>query len=344
MNYKNGQEHKEFWFGIFALVSITVGAGVLTLPYIFLKAGFLNSVLILIFLTVILIILYLYLAEILLRTKGRHQLTGLAEKYLGKKGKALMFVFSSIGIYGALLAYIIGGGKALNAIFPWNEQYYSIIYFIILSVILYYGKNVFIRVESIFSLIKLLFVVILGIILIPKFSITQINGFNIDYFYLPYGVFMFSLLAISSIPIMNENIRSKQTLKKSIIWGMIITGVVYLIFVLGMLGSGATTELSTTGLTGKVGLLANLFALFGISTAFIGLAYIQKEVFMYDYLLSKFNAWILTIILPIILYIINLDGLIRIIEVTGSVSGGLMLLLVLIIHTKAKNMEIERLN
>ena len=117
---------------------------------------------------------------------------------------------------------------------------------------------------------------------------------------------------------------------------MIITGVVYLIFVLGMLGSGATTELSTTGLTGKVGLLANLFALFGISTAFIGLAYIQKEVFMYDYLLSKFNAWILTIILPIILYIINLDGLIRIIEVTGSVSGGLMLLLVLIIHTKAK--------
>ena len=26
------------------------------------------------------------------------------------------------------------------------------------------------------------------IILIPKFSITQINGFNIDYFYLPYGV------------------------------------------------------------------------------------------------------------------------------------------------------------
>ena len=28
---------KEFWFGVFALVSITVGAGVLTLPYIFIK-------------------------------------------------------------------------------------------------------------------------------------------------------------------------------------------------------------------------------------------------------------------------------------------------------------------
>ena len=83
---------------------------------------------------------------------------------------------------------------------------------------LYYGKNVFIRVESIVSLIKLLFVVILGVILIPKFTITQVNGFNVEYFYLPYGVFMFSLLAVSSIPIMNEHIKSKQTLKKSIIW------------------------------------------------------------------------------------------------------------------------------
>ncbi|HIH25915.1 hypothetical protein J4476_05125 [Candidatus Woesearchaeota archaeon] len=329
---------KEFWFGVFALVSITVGAGVLTLPYIFIKAGFANSVIILIFMTVILMILYLYLAEVVLRTKGKHQLTGLAEKYLGKYGKTSMFIFSSIGIYGALLAYIIGAGKALNAIYFWNETYYSIIYFLIMSTILYYGKNVFIRVESIVSLIKLLFVVILGVILIPKFTITQVNGFNVEYFYLPYGVFMFSLLAVSSIPIMNEHIKSKQTLKKSIIWGMIITAVVYLIFVVGMIGAGATNELSTTSLGGKVGLLANCFALFGISTAFIGLAYIQKEVFMYDYLISKFNAWILTIILPILLYLIDLDGFIRIIEVTGSVSGGLMLLLVLIIHTKAKKL------
>ena len=90
---------KEFFESIALLMGTVIGAGVLGIPYIVYKAGFLTGLLALVFLGVAVLFMNLFVGEIVLSTKGKHQLTGYAEKYLGKKGKVLMALSMFIGIY-----------------------------------------------------------------------------------------------------------------------------------------------------------------------------------------------------------------------------------------------------
>ena len=98
------------------LIGTMIGAGLLAIPYIISQAGFWIGMLDLVIIAIILTTIHLYLGEITLRTKGFHQLTGYAERYIGKTGKKIMFIAMILGVYGALVAYLIGEGYALSAI------------------------------------------------------------------------------------------------------------------------------------------------------------------------------------------------------------------------------------
>ena len=110
-------KQKLFWEAIATMVGTIIGAGVLGLPYVVSQAGFLTGMITILGVGLVVLLLYLYLGETVLRTKGFHQLTGYAEKYLGKWGKGLMTFAMVFGTYGALIAYLIGEGEALAAIF-----------------------------------------------------------------------------------------------------------------------------------------------------------------------------------------------------------------------------------
>ena len=77
--------NKPFLEAVATLIGTMVGAGVLGIPYVFARAGFVTGLIDLIILGTAIVFIYLYLGEVVLRTKGNHQLTGYAEKYLGKK-------------------------------------------------------------------------------------------------------------------------------------------------------------------------------------------------------------------------------------------------------------------
>lgn len=108
----------------------SIGAGVLGIPYVIAKAGFLTGTFSLLALGIIVLLMYLYLGEIVLRTKGNHQLTGYAELYLGKLGKRLMFLTMVIGIYGALVAYLIGSSETLSKLLGGLQGNWLMAYFL----------------------------------------------------------------------------------------------------------------------------------------------------------------------------------------------------------------------
>src|SRR3989338_2637874 len=89
------------------LIGFTIGAGILGIPFVVAKAGFLTGLLNILVLGILILILNLYLGEVTLRTKGIHQLTGYARIYLGKIVNFLMTSSFIIFSYGALAAYII---------------------------------------------------------------------------------------------------------------------------------------------------------------------------------------------------------------------------------------------
>src|SRR3989344_9482968 len=112
---------KEMWVAVWTLISIIIGAGVIGLPYIIQKAGFLTGLLVIILVVLIMTLINFYLAEIVLRTKNKHQIPGLGGIYLGKFGKYFISTFYVLGIYGALTAYIIAAGQVLSAIFNFGN-------------------------------------------------------------------------------------------------------------------------------------------------------------------------------------------------------------------------------
>ena len=76
--------NKKFLATTFTLTGTIIGAGILGLPYVFAKSGFLVGIFWLIAIASIMIFVNLAMGEITLRTKGNHQLPGYANKYLGK--------------------------------------------------------------------------------------------------------------------------------------------------------------------------------------------------------------------------------------------------------------------
>ena len=108
---------------ITTLIGTMIGAGILAIPYAVSKSGFFIGLITMFIVALLMILVYLYLGEISLRTKEFHQITGLAGKYLGKKGKYWMFAATVFGIYAALLAYLIAEGQSLSFLFFSNTNY-----------------------------------------------------------------------------------------------------------------------------------------------------------------------------------------------------------------------------
>ncbi|MBW2992223.1 amino acid permease [Candidatus Woesearchaeota archaeon] len=333
---------------IATLVGVVIGAGILGIPYVVAKAGFLVGAINIIVIGILVLFMNLFMGEIVLRTKGNHQLSGYAEKYLGKTGKLLMTIAFMIGTYGALLAYLIGEGEALSAIFGGNPLYYSLGFFIVVSAIVYIGLKAVEQSELYFGIIFLTIIII-----IMGFNIAHINPDNFlitnGNIFLPFGVVLFAFLGLAAIPEMHEELKNNwKHMKKAIIIGSLIPLVVYLTFGLSVTAvTGAeTSKVATIGLGESIGeymiIFGNLFAVFAMATSFIALGLALKEMYDYDFKIGHKTSFLLTVSLPLILFLIGFKDFIGTISVAGSFSGGITgILVVLMLWNARKKSERE---
>ncbi len=288
----------------------------------------------------------LLLGETILRTSGSHQLTGYVGKYLGTKGKALMTLTMVAGIYGALIAYVIGTGAAIHAMLPGISPIAgSIAQFAIASAIVYLGLK---AVEKSEFLLSALTMITIGTIIIvsftsEKFSISNFTQPSIPNLFLPYGVVLFAFLGAVAIPEMKEEIgRNRKLLRKALIAGGLIPIDLYSLFavaVVGMAGDG-TKQIATITLGEKIGsfmvIYANLFAVLAMSTSFIALGLALKEMYCYDYNLGNKKAWALTCLPPLLAFLIGIKSFIGVIGIAGALSGGIEGILIVLMHEKSQ--------
>ena len=327
------------------LTGTVIGAGVLGIPYAIAQAGFLTGLLTIIVLGLIMLILHLFLGEITLRTSGNHQLPGYAEKYLGKWGKRVAVFTVFFGIYGALVAYLIGEGQALSIIFGLNPLIFSLIFFVIMAAIVYKGLNAISKSEIYFLGVVLFLLLLASFISLSSthFDVSNLATFNIYNLLIPFGVILFAFGGLEAIPEMKEYLaRDRKKLKKAIILGSLIPLIVYALFTLVILGiTGVnTTEIATIGLGESLGggmiLLGSLFAIFAMLTSFLTLALAMKEAYMYDYKVNPTLAWALTLFIPLIIFLSGVKSFITVIGITGAFAVGIKGILIVLIYWKAR--------
>src|SRR3989344_2493069 len=220
---------------ISTIVGCVVGAGVLAIPYVVSQSGFFIGMIHLLVIGAAMLFIYLSLGEVVLRTNGKHQLTGYAEKYLGTWGKRAMLFSMIFGMYGALTAYLLGEGNAIKAIFGGSALWYTLGYFVIVATIVYIGLEAVERSEFLAFFIVAFIVVAIVILSLPKISLANLSTINPGSMFVPYGVILFAYMGLIAVPEAREIlIHEKEKLKKAILIGVAIPFVIYSIFSLAV--------------------------------------------------------------------------------------------------------------
>lgn len=328
--------------GVSILMGTCIGAGILGMPHLVSKAGFFPSMILIFLLTILMTLINLYIGEITLRTKEKHQLSGYAEKYLGRRGKFFMEFAAIFGIFSAIIAYLFGVGESISFLIYGNTTnfiLFGILFGVAMSGLIWRGIHGLKKIEKINISLVLLAIVSMIFIFADKINLSNIHYTDYSNFFTPFGVILFSLLCFSAIPELNFAFgKDKKLMKKTIILGMISIALVYFLFnfiVIGINGTN-TPEIATLS-------LGIIFVLFGILTmfgAYVALGNALEQTFISDNKFSKVKSWFLSSIVPIILFFIvsyfNVLSFTKMLAIGGVISGGLTGILILLVLKKAK--------
>lgn len=342
-------KHK-LWMASATLMGTIIGAGVLGIPYVVAQSGILLGIINILGVGLALLILHLCLGEITLRTKKLHQLTGYIEKYLGRKGKYFMIFSMTVGIYGALIAYIIGEGEILKMIFGGSTIIYSLIFFAIATYVIYKGVKTTGRTDMILITLMILIIAVIGILSFDKIDPTNLTGIHWANIFLPYGVILFAFVGTAAVPELREELeQNKKQMKKAIILGSIIPITIYIIFaliVVGIIGLNNFNALPPNERIATIALgifadprlliAANIFAALAMFTSFIGLGLALKGMYEIDLKFHKTAALIFTVIPPLIIALTGMAHFIAVLDFTGAIAGGVDGILIMIAFWAAK--------
>ncbi|MDP1629084.1 MAG: aromatic amino acid transport family protein, partial [bacterium] len=152
-------------YALSILSGTIIGVGLFSLPYVTAKVGFWVMLGYFAVLGTVVIIVHLFFGELALRTPDFKRLPGFAKIYLGNWGEKIAFISTILGLFGALLAYLIVGGEftahLLAPVLGGNNYLYVFLYFAVGSTIIFFGIKAVGKVEF-WGLI--LFILILGAI------------------------------------------------------------------------------------------------------------------------------------------------------------------------------------
>lgn len=311
-----------------------IGVGIFGLPFMALKAGFFIVLCYFLFMALVTISINLIYGEVILGTKKTYRLPGYVGQYLGETWKKISFLVISVGLMGALLAYLIIGGQFLNSFlnpyFGGSPVLYTLLFFAFGSYLVFRGIKSISGVELFLLFLLLVILAVFFIKAFPFIDIAHFKNLNLGFLTFPYGVVLFSLWGSAVIPEIKEMLAgSRSNLRKVIFWGVITTVFIYLLFIFIILGASGpnTSKEAISGLEqvlrDKVIKLGFVFGVITCFTSFITLALTLKNVFWYDFGISKKFAWFLTCFIPLFLFLSGLREFIEVISFTGAIALGL---------------------
>lgn len=325
------------------MVGTAVGAGIFGLPYTFAQSGFFIGCAYVVTLGAILLLVNLAYGEVVLHTAGTHQFPAYVEKYLGKRWKWLSLASLFIGLYGALAAYFLEVTVLLRTILQpvlgGADIWYLLGYVCVVAAALYVGLRAVANAEKVLMVTMLTLVIALFIFALPRVTGAHYFSAGTGNVFLPYGVVLFALAAAASIPDM-KNVLSGQRrlLKKAIVIGSIIPIFVYLVFSFSIVGitGPATTESAVLGLGKVLGptslVLGSAFGIITMSTSLLMCGLVLKEIYLYDYKISPWLAWLAVLIPPLVIVLFKFLSFIEILGLSGALIGGVDGIIIMKMH------------
>ncbi|HBF66976.1 MAG TPA: hypothetical protein DDW36_00960 [Candidatus Magasanikbacteria bacterium] len=325
-----------YYEAIAALVGTIIGAGVLGIPFVIAKVGFLIGALFMVVMAVLVVVLHLMLGEVVTATREPLQLVGLTRRYLGKGAGWIMGLAYVLSLNGVLLAYLVGVGDVFAAFVPGTAFMWSVIFFVLGSFVVVSGVAFAKHVSFVMTAVKVL--VLLGIIILSVRGVAaeHVQTISWENIFLPFGVILFALSGISALPLVEIIDHKKREFKRVIVVGTLIAAVLYFFFALAVVAvtGSATTEVATIGLGQALGPLVlvfgNVFAFFAMGSSFILIGLALTGVYSFDYNVPRVPAALLACAVPFVLFVAGARQFVTILGLVGSLFIALEMFLIVL--------------
>lgn len=341
---------KKNFLAIGLMMGGVVGAGIFSLPYVFVQIGLGRGFFYLIALTALMIITYLMYAEVLLKTPGQHNYVSLSKLYLGNIAEIFSFLFAVITIFLVLFIYLFLAGKFIGLIWPAAPLLLTALpFWLLASISVFFNLKKLVEVEFVTSAAIGIIVFIIFIFSLPNFSaavfLTYFSGLPGVSFWLPIGPLLFALAGRAAVSELANY--SKQNLKTNIIFSFIIIAIIYLLFVIGVifLTNGLVSEDTVSGLSGFLPyFLLVIIALMGLVAVwhvYVLLGFDLYNILTADLKWPERLAGFSIVFIPLILYLINWQSFFLVVSLVGGVFAALENIFIVLMWLKMKKGELS---
>ncbi len=338
--------HKHYFIASTLLLGTIIGAGIFTLPQVFYTTGLAWVVVYLLVFGIVTAYVHLMYAEVLLRTKGEHELAGCTTLYLGSALGHIIKVTQVLGSAGTLIAYQILGGEFLRLVIPMLPPYSEILLFWIMGGVgIVFGVNTIAKGELFTNGFMFCIVVAMFILGLPYWdTLTWYKG--VEHPLLPYGIVLYTLMGQQAVREVITYLQKKKIPVRPMPFVLASLGSVFfcLIFMFAvlLLYKGTMPPINVfSGLLRSVpviGLLGGLLGLANILDSSWTIGTYFRSVLVNDLRMHKLLSLILVLSTPLVGYIVLHEKLLWLLGILGGIGIGFEALIILFIWRKARNM------
>lgn len=253
--------------GIMIIVGTMIGAGILALPIITAKLGFLLGSLLIIIVWSIMTYTAMIISDISCSMPYGSSFKTITEKYLGRAGGIVATISFLLLMYFISTAYISAAASSLSMSFPTiSENISSLIFVIIFGSIVVLGTRFVDYANRFFISLKIIVLMILCVVFNKYIEILNLLASPVNLgasLLISIPVFTTSFTSHIIVPALSDYLgKNARDMKKIIIIGSIIPLILYIIWIVTILG--------VLPLHGSVSFMGSIFDHIPVDKANIG--------------------------------------------------------------------------
>ena len=357
--------------GALIISGTSVGAGMLALPIAFQDIGLVLSCAVLLCLGAFNLVSFLLIVELMARADQPLHLPRLIERYVGPKASLLMSLAISISVYGALTAYLLLGAGAINSLTGIPAVIGMLAYFIVASVIVWYGIWWLRNAERVMFTFA---IALIGVLLFAALPNVGPAPGIVSLATLPaaFGVAFFAYSAHQLIPSVGNRMGRKYgEFAKAVAFGLIVPVVIYTVWTLILVwaiplpllaearanGDAVIAPLAKLshwsetlvgGTFNPILVIGSVYVLFATITSFIGLGFCLADALQDAYRewwhtpLKRSTAVVAVVVPGLAFALYDPRALLRVLEVTGAYSVCTIVALICIAYLNARKVRTKK--
>lgn len=341
---------KQYLFPVGILSGTIIGAGMFALPFVFVRAGLLTSLFLLLTGGGAYTLIHLLYADLFLSTPGSHRFVGYARLYLGRPGFILAFLASVLQMVLVLAVYLVLTERFAGLLLPGITPLLPVLVFWASGTILFLSRPERIALLEWFSLLGIVGIIVFlfgfGAARLGDLSIPLLPARASDFF-LPLPPLLFALAGRVAIPPLvlylktNGGEGSRTLIRSTIIVGTLLPVFVYLLFSLAVVSlAPSPTEDTISGLLhalspGLLGLIGFL-GLLALWSSYITIGLDIQNILKLDFFLPRPLRALILWLLPLFLYFAAGGSFLTLVSLVGGLFLSLEGILIIALWSRAR--------